>query len=64
MATAPEIKSIRAQIRKQTDKALMLEYENKIFWLPLSQIENWEDTPDGFTKVTIPLWLAKEKGIA
>jgi hypothetical protein len=33
-------------------------------WLPLSQVEFDEDTPEGETIVfTIPEWLATEKGL-
>lgn len=33
------------------------------FWLPVSQIE-YEVKPGGTVEVTMPIWLAKEKGVA
>ena len=63
MSITAEFVSVKGQIRKQTEKAIMFEYHDEMIWIPLSQIETTEDTDDGFTKVTMTAWIAKEKGI-
>lgn len=35
---------------------------NEALWLPKSQVELWEDARQG-TMVTLPEWLALEKGM-
>jgi hypothetical protein len=63
MGLAPELVSVKTHIRKQTEKAIMIEHHDEMLWIPLSQIESTEDTPDGFTRVTMSAWIAKEKEI-
>lgn len=47
----------------ETDGAILVtEDDEKKFWLPKSQIE-FEKIETGLVEVTMPLWLAKEKGI-
>ncbi len=48
----------------ETDSAILVEYDGEEVWLPLSQIE-WDgdaEKGDSIT-VTMPEWLAEEKGL-
>lgn len=70
----PEVIDIACQIRRKTEKAIgvvdgtmedfvdpktgEIREVEKIYWLPLSQIEVNEDGT-----VTLPLWMAEQKGL-
>lgn len=63
-----ELHDVSLAFHGETDKAIKVSESGKnaeAFWLPKSQIE-WEmDPTDGMScNVTIPTWLAKEKGLA
>lgn len=47
-----------AELRHQTDKAYLVSYLDKEFWLPKAQTEY-----DGDITFIVPEWLAVEKGI-
>lgn len=48
----------------ETDKAIKVSDDGgkTEHWLPKSQIE-YDERPGGIVEVTMPYWLAKEKGI-
>ncbi len=50
---------------KETEMAILVEYENEEFWIPKSQIsEDSEVTEkDDEGVLAIPEWLADEKGL-
>lgn len=54
------------QFVRETDRAICVaEGENDHYWLPKSQVE-YDDKPykrGDKIEVTMPMWLAKEKGI-
>jgi len=60
---SPELTTIQARVIKETEKGLYvyLDALDVETWLPKSQIEvnNDFDPP----KITLPYWLAKEKGL-
>lgn len=48
---------------RETDKAICVTQDDKNnFWLPKSQIE-YELKDNGIVEVTMPEWLAREKGV-
>lgn len=58
---SPELITIQADIRLLSEKAALLEYNGEEFWVPKSQVEFCYDFDP--PKITMPVWLAKEKGI-
>ena len=46
---------------RQTEKAVMLKTGDEVVWLPLSRIVVTENDDD--VTITLPLWLAKRKGL-
>ncbi len=57
---------IACEIRRLTVKAVLIHDGAREAWIPLSQIHDQE--PDGLkvgqhTELTIPEWLANEKGL-
>ena len=57
---------VSAQLHRETDKAVLIsddgERDNAI-WLPKSQIEFTLPDRKGVTTITLPEWLAKDKGL-
>ena len=52
---------IAVQVKHETDKAFLVTDGAKDVWLPKSQVELY---PEGDTAiVTMPEWLAKDKGL-
>jgi hypothetical protein len=49
-------------IKNRTDKAILVDDGKVSVWLPLSQVEV-EEYRDGTYTVTLPEWLAKDKGL-
>lgn len=48
-----------------TDKAILYEFDDVgNVWIPTSQIREEDDLGDGSGSITIPNWLAVEKGLA
>jgi len=56
-----ELIDINCKKLAETAKAIRVDDGTKQAWLPLSQIEV-ENESNGTITVTMPLWLAKEKG--
>ncbi len=54
-------------VLRVTEKALLVEYSDSEFWLPLSQIdpESRDQYEEGDEDVTVSVteWLAKQKGL-
>lgn len=49
---------------RETERAICVTEDDKVeIWLPKSQIEYERDFAKGLVEVTMPVWLAKEKGI-
>ena len=59
------VSDIDGAIEARTDKAVLFHTGNKeeAAWLPLSQIEVEETGIGGIVTVTLPEWLAIEKGL-
>lgn len=57
-----DLVDIDVEIKHMTDKAVLVSDGDNDVWLPLSQTEV-EDNGDGTGVVTIPEWLAIEKGL-
>ena len=60
-----DIIDIDGAIEARTDKAVLFHTGNKeeAAWLPLSQIEVDETGIAGIVTVTLPEWLATDKGL-
>lgn len=60
-----DVIDIDGAIEARTDKAVLFHTGNKseAAWLPLSQIEIDETGIPGIVTVTLPEWLATEKGL-
>jgi hypothetical protein len=56
---------ICVEIAAETDKAVLVHEgdKSKATWLPRSQIEIEETTTRGIFTVTLPEWLATDKGL-
>ena len=53
------------QLHHETDKALLVSDngdEARAKWLPKSQVETNSKTSEGIVDLTMPVWLAKDKG--
>ena len=53
---------IMVSVEVRTDKAIRVFYIDTSVWLPRSQIEI-EEQPRNQAVITLPEWLAKEKGL-
>ena len=60
-----DIIDIDVAVEAKTDKAVLVHDgdKSKAVWLPLSQIEISETGIGGIMTVTLPEWLALEKGL-
>jgi hypothetical protein len=62
-----QLYDIRVQLHRETDKAVLVSEtgdKEQAVWLPRSQIECVEvDGKPGLLDVTMPEWLAQEKGL-
>lgn len=56
---------VDVEVTARTEKAVLVHTGNKekAVWLPLSQIEIGPGVFDGIETVTLPEWLAQEKGL-
>ncbi len=56
---------IDVEVAARTERAVLVHTGNKeeAVWLPLSQIEIAPSGFDGIETVTLPEWLAEEKGL-
>ena len=62
---AREIIDITVQIHAKTDRAILVSddgHKEKAVWLPLSQVEV-EMMRGGTAEITLPEWLALDKGL-
>lgn len=62
---APSLTDILVQVHHMTEKALLVSLDGdrrKAVWLPLSLIE-YEDKGKGMLEITLPIWLAEQKGL-
>lgn len=59
---ASDLIEVCGEIRAQTEKAIKLFDGTREAWLPISQIEV-EKNADGTVTVTLPEWLATDKGL-
>ena len=57
-----ELFDVNCTLLAETDKAIHIDDGTKKAWLPKSQIE-YEKERDGTYTVTLPVWLATEKGL-
>lgn len=53
---------IFVEIKTETDKAYLASDGDVTEWIPKSQVSHFEEKPDGHAELTIPEWLATEKG--
>jgi hypothetical protein len=53
------------KVLRVTAKALLIEYSDSEFWLPLSQVSEAEQYEEGDEDVTISVteWIAQQEGI-
>jgi hypothetical protein len=58
VAAERELVDIDCEIRHQTDLAYLIDDGDRKVWVPKSQVEN---NMDG--TVTMPFWLARDKGL-
>jgi hypothetical protein len=61
-----ELTDIMVQLHHETDRAILVSDagdSEKAVWLPLSQIEFEKTGKPGIVLVTLPTWLAKERGL-
>ena len=56
-----ELFDIAAELRHETDKAYYIFDGTRSVWVPKSQVEKYEE--GNKVTFTMPLWLAKEKGL-
>jgi len=58
---------IKGKILRETDKAILFEHESgEQVWLPLSQIEDFEDADwqqRQPTSIEVTDWIARQKGL-
>jgi hypothetical protein len=64
-AARARLTDVTGIVRHRTERAILLDHGGREpAWLPLAQVEV-EPNPDGRTvTVTLPEWLATEKGMA
>ena len=62
MAGNSDLVDIIVEVKHETDKAILVDDGAKKVWLPKSQIE-FESNGDGTSTVTLPEWLARDKGL-
>lgn len=43
----------------ETDSAVLIGYGDEQYWIPLSQVEAWDNT-----SITMTEWIAEQKGLA
>lgn len=64
-ARKSDLLDISVQLHHETDKAILVSDDgdrDKAVWLPKSQVE-LEHTSDRIVTVTLPEWLAHDKGL-
>lgn len=65
--TPTETIEIACEVRRETDKALLIHDGAREVWIARSQIADWVEEPGMFgpriTSIFVPVWLATEKGL-
>ena len=63
--TKSNIIDIEGAVEARTEKAVLFHTgdKSKAVWLPLSQVEVDDTGIGGIETVTLPMWLAQEKGL-
>lgn len=51
------------RIVHKTDQAVLVEYEGKEYWLPLSQVEIQQLNIETDVEITVPIWLLEKNGM-
>lgn len=62
----PSLCDITTKFMRETEKAICVSddgTEKNAVWLPRSQIEINDWKPNGIMEITMPEWLAKDKGL-
>ena len=59
----PEFLTISATILQETDDAILIECDGQEEWLPISQIDFAGERGDTDVEITLPDWLAEERGL-
>lgn len=57
-----EFMIIEGTIKRRTEKAILVDVGGVEEWLPLSQIEDLDESANGEFTCTIPAWLYEKKG--
>lgn len=57
-----ETEVIYVQVKAETEKAILVDYEGDDYWLPKSQLEDWPNVEE-FGEIACPIWLLEEKGM-
>lgn len=60
----PEMWTVQGDIVQETEDAILLQVNGADYWLPKSQIEYEGQRDDTDVKVTLPDWLAEDKGLS
>ena len=55
--------TVTGEILQETDAAILISCEGEEYWLPISQIEYVGGKGDGDVAISVPEWLADEKGL-
>jgi len=61
-----ELADVTVQLHHETPRAILVSDDGdseKAVWLPLSQIEFEKTSKPSIITVTLPVWLAKERGL-
>lgn len=52
-----------AFVLKHSAKAILISYQGEDYWLPISQLHDYDELPqEGDAVVKMSAWIAKEKG--
>jgi hypothetical protein len=54
---------IEVQIKKETEKAILVGIGDLNFWVPISQLKNRKKNEGDTHDITIPKWIAKKNGL-
>lgn len=65
MSTSNYVHLEGCSVVAETDKALLINYKDEEYWIPVSQISGADAYDAGDTDVTISItkWIANQKGI-
>lgn len=58
-----DLVEFEARLVHKTEKAYLIDYGGKEYWIPKSKVEQFDEVPHnpGFYEIVIPEWLADEK---